>query len=44
MRYTKPQILRTDRAALAIQNSTNKIGVGADSFLQMTAPSYTADE
>ena len=42
MRYSKPQILRTQRATAAIQNS--KTGIGTDNSLQMTVPAYQADE
>jgi hypothetical protein len=42
MRYTKPQILRTGKATLAIQS--NKAESGFDSIGEMTVPSYAADE
>lgn len=41
MHYSKPQILRTQRATAAIQNS--KTGIGTDNSLQMTVPAYQAD-
>jgi hypothetical protein len=42
MHYTKPRIIFTTRAALAIKNS--KEGIGSDSLHEMTVTAYESDE